>query len=111
VTEVTNKIEYSACDYCDVALATHCIGVTEHENTCPDCLAKMSECAEQGHVFQNSRIMYSKVKAYRWLCCSRCLYDDLEPLYGVPAPQSWYKHLEAICDGNNYLPQPPHDVF
>lgn len=112
VTELTDKtVEYVACDCCDIALATHCIGVTEHENTCQDCLAKMSDCAEQGHSFQPPRVMYSRARAYRWLHCSRCWYDDLEPMYGVPAPQSWYRDLQVICDGKNYLPSLPRDVF
>lgn len=112
MTEVTNKtVGCSACDYCHVALATHCIGVAELENTCQDCLSKMSECAEQGHVFQNSRIMYSRVTAYKWLCCSRCWYDDLEPLYGVRSPRSWYKDLEIMHIGTNYLPVAPDDIF
>lgn len=109
--EITSpRVDSRTCDYCDDAAATHCIGVTEYENTCQECLAKMSQCAENGHHYQSmTRIMYSEVRAYKWLHCCKCWYDDLEPMYGVPEPK--FRHQQVIVDGKNYLPLPPDDVF
>ena len=110
--EVTNKTEdLPVCEICDCEVATHCTGVAEYNDVCQKCLAKMSQCAEENHSFQRPRIMYSRVRAYKWLRCSRCWYNDLEPMYGVPAPQFLYKHQQVICDGKNYLPLPPMAVF
>jgi hypothetical protein len=112
VIEVTDKtVEFTVCDYCDDAPATHCIGITEDANTCAYCLDKMSKCAEQGHDFHYFRVLYCRLQAFHWFRCSSCRYDDLEPMYNVPAPRTFYRYTRFVIDGKNYLPPTPLEFF